>query len=67
MLCGCGSLETPINIAAPETAYMLLEDVTALVGVEDPNRPGEIVEFGKVKLQRGQTVLWYDWQPLEKP
>lgn len=61
-LTGCGgALATPIQIADPETPYMLLEDMTALVGVEDVDRPGQIVEFGRVRLPRGMTLLWYDW------
>jgi len=41
---------------------MVLEsDTPAMVAVEDPDRPGELVHYGETVLYKGMTVGWYDW------
>lgn len=60
-LTGCGAVKDPILLKTPDTPMVLLDSVEARVGVEDPPGSGEIVEYGRVLLERGQTVVWYDW------
>jgi len=59
---GCvGSLARPDILKHPATPMVLLDDVEARVAVEDPPGSGKMVEYGVTKLEKGQTVIWYNW------
>lgn len=68
LLAGCGGgLAKPHVLMQPDVPVVLLENSKpVLVAVEDPPESGQLVEFGRVVLQKGQTVIWYDWHPIEE-
>ena len=63
LLAGCAATKATI-VKHPDAPMLLLEDVTALVAVEDPPGSAEFVEYGRTTLHQGQTVSTVDWQPI---
>jgi len=62
ILSGCfGPSTGPIVLKTPMTLMVLESDTPAMVAVEDPDRPGELVHYGETVLYKGMTVGWYDW------
>jgi len=45
----------------PNAPMVLNEPVRANVSVEWPVGSGELIEYGVVTLEPGQTVVWHDW------
>jgi len=60
-LSGLACAKQDVLLKHPDAPMVLLSNVRARVAVENPEEPGELIEFGVTTLRRGQTVTWYDW------
>ena len=76
-LTGCGWNAQPTPEPAPNPAvvliaddgpFVLMEDVAALIAVENPPNSGKLVPSSeRVLIRKGMTVVKYDWSKKARP